>query len=147
MNHFVSAVCASLILVCLSFGQSTKPKLPCDFSGELLRDAKGKVVMFSSDEMKRRAVHKVDVSDFMKQADIKGTAIVDALVGPHGQVVCIRGVIGHPIILTEIERALSSWTFESAKAGDHSVAYVGRLEFTLCDISCGDRGINMSLLK
>jgi hypothetical protein len=146
MNRFIS-VCASFVLACLSFGQSATPKLPCDYSGELLRDAKGRIVMFPSDEMKRRAVHKVDVSDAVKQFDIKVTVVVDVLIGPSGEVVCMKTPAGHPILQAQLEKALNSWTFKPAQAGDRPIAYRGLLEFALCNISCGEEGINMSLLK
>jgi len=103
--------------------------------------------MFPADDMKRRAVHKVDVSDFMKQVDIKGQFLLDVLVGPSGEVICVKTLTGHPILQVEVEKALRSWTFESAKVGGHAVAYLGRLEFTLCNISCGKEGIHMSILK
>jgi hypothetical protein len=44
--------------------------------------------------MKQRATHKVDVNGFIKQADIKGTAIIDILVGTSGEVVCAKSLIG-----------------------------------------------------
>jgi len=60
---------------------------------------------------------------------------------------CVKTLTGHPILQAEVEKALRSWTFEPAKAGDQPVAYLGRLEFTLCNISCGKEGIRMSILK
>lgn len=130
-----------------SGGQTFAPQVPCDFSGQLFQTAEGKTALYGSDEMKQRATHKVDVSDFMKQADIKGTIIVDVLVGVSGNVVCLKSLIGHPIIRREVEKALRSWTFEPAKARGQPVAYLGRLEFTLCNISCGKGGFSMTILK
>jgi Gram-negative bacterial TonB protein C-terminal len=147
MNSIAVRAYVSLLLSCLSFGQAGAPKPPCAFSGELLRDAQGNVVSFASDEMKRRATHKVDVGPFMKQIDIKGTAVLDVLVGPFGEVICVKTLTGHPILQAEVEKALHAWTFEPAKARDQPVAYLGRLEFTLCNISCGKEGIHMSILK
>jgi hypothetical protein len=147
MNRVTLHTCGSLLLAGLSFAQAASPKPSCAFSGELLRDAKGNAVRFSSDAMKRRATHKVDVSDAVKQFDMKGTVVVDVIVGPSGEVVCTKTLTGHPIIQVEVEKALHSWTFEQAKVGDRFVAYRGLLEFTLCNISCGKEGINMSLLK
>jgi hypothetical protein len=147
MSRIVSGVYASLILTCLSFAQAAAPEPPCAFPGELLHYTNGNTVRFSSDEMKRRATHKVDVSDFMKQTDIKGQILLDVLVGPSGKVMCVKALTGHPILQVEVEKALRSWTFEPTKAGGQAVAYLGRLEFTLCNISCGKEGIRMSILK
>jgi len=96
--------------------------------------------------MKRRATHKVDVSDFMKQADIKGTTIVDVLVGPSGDVVCVKTLLGHPILKLEVEKALRAWTFKP-ESMNGEVGYVGHMEFYLCNISCGDQGGSMSIVK
>jgi hypothetical protein len=147
MKRVTSHLCALSVLASVSFGQAVAPKPPCDFSGELLRDAKGKVVLFASDEMKRRVIQKVDVSDFMKRVDINGTAVVDILVGPSGEVVCVKSLTGHPILRVEVEKALRQWTFKPAEVAGKGTAYLGRLEFMLCNISCGKEGPSMTILK
>jgi len=97
--------------------------------------------------MKRRATHKVDISDVMKRTDIKGTAIVDFIVGPPGAVVCAKTLLAIPVFSSEVEKALRTWTFEPKKANGEAVAYVGRMEFYLCNISCGEQGVSMSIAK
>jgi hypothetical protein len=97
--------------------------------------------------MKQRATREVDMNGFIKQADIKGAAIVDILVGTSGEVVCVKTLIGHPIIRGSVERALRSWQFKPAELEGKPVAYLGRLEFTLCNIGCGKEGPSMTLLK
>ena len=128
-------------------GQASSPQLPCDFPGELLRTTQGKAVQYTSTEMKSRAIRKVDVSGLIRQADIKGAAVVDVLVGASGEVVCMKSRIGHPLIRVEVERALKSWTFRGAELNGRRVAYLGRLQFTLCNINCGEQGPSMTLLK
>jgi Gram-negative bacterial TonB protein C-terminal len=140
-------ICGLFSLASVAVGQTPSPKIPCDFSGELLRTRQGRIVRYTSDEMKQRATHKVDVNGFIKQADIKGTAIVDILVGTSGEVVCAKSLIGHPIIRGPVETALRSWQFKPAELEGKPVAYLGRLEFTLCNISCGKEGPSMTLLK
>ena len=142
---FVSLLLLSLSSVAL--GQTSSAGLPCKFSGELLRTPGGKAVWYTSDEMKDRATHKVELSGFIRQADIKGTAIVEVLVGTSGEVVCLKSLARHPLIRVEVEKALKSWTFKRAEVNGRPVAYLGRLEFTLCNILCGDQGPSMTLLK
>ena len=122
-------------------------KTPCDYRGELLRKSDGKIQLFTSDEMKSKATHKQDISGPIKQWDIKGTAIVDVLVAPDGHVVCTKSLIGHPLVRKSVEDALSQWKFAPAGVGYRKVAYVGRMEFTLCNISCGQSGPSMTILK
>lgn len=122
-------------------------KLPCDYSGNMLRKPTGDIIRFNSEEMKARATRKVDISDFMKRVDLKGTAIIDVLVGPSGDVVCAKTLLGHPIFSGEVEKAVHAWTFKPEKVNGEAVAYVGRMQFYLCNISCGDQGISMSIVK
>jgi Gram-negative bacterial TonB protein C-terminal len=136
-----------LSLSSMALGQTSSAGMPCKFSGELQRTPSGKAVWYTSDEMKRRATHKVELSGFIRQADIKGTAIVEVLVGTSGEVVCMKSLAKHPLIRAEVEKALKSWTFRPAEVNGRAVAYLGRLEFTLCNILCGDQGPSMTLLK
>ncbi|MGB9073068.1 MAG: energy transducer TonB [Terriglobales bacterium] len=102
---------------------------------------------FTSEEMKKRATYRVDIRSLLKQVDIKGSAIVDILVNSSGGVACVKSLVGHPMIRTEVEKALKKWTFKPAGHNGHAVAYLGEMAFLLCNISCGDRGPSMTLLK
>jgi len=147
MKPTFSLAALLLVVVSLAVGQKAPARLPCSFSGGLLQTANGKTVQFTSDEMKHRATRRVDVSDSMKQVDIKGTVITELLVGTSGNVVCVKTLNGHPIIRAEVEKALRSWTFEPATAGGQPVANLGRMQFTLCNISCGKGEFSMTIVK
>ena len=73
--------------------------------------------------------------------------MIDVLVGASGEPVCLRTLAKHPIIRAGVENALRSWTFKRAEVDGRPVAYLGRLEFTLCNIGCGDQEPSMTLLK
>ena len=135
------------VMLCgLAAGQnSIKP--PCEYGGELLRQSQHKIKLFTSDEMKARATYKQDIFGAIKQADIKGTAIVNVLVGPDGQVVCTKSLTGHPMVRASVEDALRKWKFSPAEMDGRWVAYLGRVEFTLCNISCGDSGPSMTIIN
>jgi Gram-negative bacterial TonB protein C-terminal len=122
-------------------------RAPCEYGGELLHQSQRRIRVFTSDEMKARATQKHDIQGMIKQADLKGTAIVDVLVAPDGHVVCTRSLIGHPLVRASVEDALRKWKFSPAEIDGRRVAYVGRMEFTLCNISCGDSGPSMSIIK
>lgn len=137
---------AWFVLCGLAAGQ-TSVEPPCEYGGELLRQSQHKIKLFTSDEMKARATYKQDIFGAIKQADIKGTAIVDVLVGPDGQVVCTMGRTGHPLVRASVEDALRKWKFSPAAMEGKAVAYLGRMEFTLCNISCGDSGPSMTIIN
>jgi hypothetical protein len=137
----------ALIALCgLALGQ-TKFKAPCEYAGELLHESQGRIMLVTSDEMKARATFKQDISGPIRQWDIKGTAIVDVLVAPDGHVLCTKSLTGHPMVRKSVEDALRKWKFSPAEMDGKQVAYVGRMEFTLCNISCGESGPSMTILK
>lgn len=135
-----------LLLAGVAFAQ-TEPKLPCKYDDVVLHKPDGKIALLTSDDMKSKAIHKQDISGPIKQWDIKGTTIVDVLVAPDGHVICTKSLIGHPIIRKSVEDALSKWKFTPVDVGGEKVAYVRRMEFTLCNISCGESGPSMTILK
>jgi len=97
--------------------------------------------------MKERATAKADVGRFIKQLDIRTMVLVNVLVGPSGQVVCTKSVVGLPIVIKPVETALQSWKFKPETLNGRPVAYLGWMQFTLCNTSCGESGPSMTLLK
>ena len=130
-----------------NYAQVIPHPMPCDSSLQILRNDKGEPMWLTSDQMKKRAMHKEDVSPLLKQADIKGAAVVDLLVDPSGKVACIKSLVGHPIIRAEVERALKNWTFRPTDRDGKAIAYLGEITFSFCNISCGDVGPSMTVLK
>jgi hypothetical protein len=128
---FLSAL---LLIASFAQGQASSPKLPCDFSGDLLHTGQGQVVLFTSDEMKKRATRKVDFdAPYLEMAHFQGTIIVDVLVGGTGEVVCIKNLSGLGLIRKPVEAALRSWKFKPEKQNGKPVAYLGQLDFMLCN--------------
>jgi hypothetical protein len=144
---FVCCIAVLMSFSTLAVAQSMPHPLPCDFSGKLLQNQDGEALWFTSDQMKKRATRKVDISPLLKQADIKGTAVVDIIVSPSGAVVCVKSLFGHPMIRLEVEKALKNWTFTPASMEGKPVAYLGQMEFGFCNLSCGTEGPSMTLLK
>lgn len=124
-----------------------RPHLPCEYSGTVSRKYPNTALALRSDAMKQRATKKVDISGPAKQADIRGTVIVEVLVGPDGNVVCAKGVYGHPMLLSAVEDAVRLWKFKPITQNKAPIAYVGQIDFTLCNIGCGPQETSMTLLK
>jgi len=140
-------VAVTMFLCFAAVGQTRKTALPCEYSGALLRDSAGAIVQKKSDEMKARATHKQDVAAATKRIDAKGTVLVDVIVDTEGNVFCTKALVGHPILAKPIQEALRHWTFAPAEVNGKRIGYTGLLQFTLCNISCGDAGYSMSILK
>jgi hypothetical protein len=136
-----------MFLCSAAAGQTKKTALPCEYSGPLLRDSSGAIVKEKSDEMRAGATHKHDVDAATKQIDAKGTVLVDVIVDTEGHVFCAKVLVGHPILAKPIQEALRHWTFAPAEVNGKRIGYTGLLQFTLCNISCGETGYSMSILK
>jgi hypothetical protein len=130
-----------------SFGTKERPHLQCEYSGTVSRKYPNTAFSMSSDVMKQRATKRVDLSGPAKQRDIRGIVAVDVLVGTDGSVVCAHGSYGHPVLLKDVEEAVRQWRFKPLKEHNVPVAYVGRLDFALCNVGCGEAGSSMTLLK
>ena len=140
-------LCALLTFASFASGQAPSPKLPCEFSGDLLRESTGKLILFSSDEMKQRATHKVDLTGFIKQMDFRSTMIVEILVGISGEVVCTKTLSGISLARKPVEDALRSWKFKPTMQDGKPIAYLGQLDFILCNSYCEEKDRGVTLLK
>jgi len=136
-----------LVLSGVSFGTKERPHLPCEYSGTVSHKYPNTAFSMSSDAMKQRATKRVDFSGAAKQLDIRGIVAVDVLVDTDGSVVCVHGFYGHPMLLKDVEEAVRQWTFKPLKENSVPVAYVGKLDFALCNTGCGQSGSSMTLLK
>ncbi len=146
--RLIPFLCALPLIASFARGQASSPKLPCDFSGELLRNQQGQVAILTSDEMKKRATHKVDLdAPLLKQLDFRSTVIVEVLVGTSGEVVCAKSLAGMPMTRWPVEKALRSWTFKPRNQEGKPVAYLGQVDFMLCNTRCGEEPFCVTLLK
>jgi hypothetical protein len=145
--HPILVLCSLFILNFVVLAQVPSPKLPCDFSGQLLRDAHGRIERFTPEEMKKRATAKADVNGFIMQLDISTVVLVNVLVNRSGQVVCAKSLSGMLGVRKPVETALQSWRFKPAMFNGRPVAYLGLMRFALCNMGCGEEEPSNSLLK
>lgn len=140
-------LCALLTFTSIARGQAPSPKLPCEFNGDLLRTDTGQLVLFSSDEMSRRATHKVDLVGFIKRLDFRSSMIVEVLVGTNGDVFCTKTLSGFQLARKPVEDALRLWKFKPAMQDGKAIAYLGQLDFILCNLGCKENDWGVTLLK
>jgi hypothetical protein len=145
--RIIFSLCALLLFASVAQCQ-TSSKLPCDFSGNLLTTREGNIVRFNSDEMKERATRKVDLdSPLIKQLDFRSVMVVEVLVGKSGEVVCMKTISGISLARKSVEAALKEWKFKPEKLDGKPVAYLGQLNFVLCNLDCGKEAFGVTLLK
>lgn len=137
-----------VILVALTAsGQAPHAELPCAFDHSLLRDLRGNIVQYTSDEMKERATFKEDLNGFIKQLDFRSVMVLKLLVSESGKVVCVKTISGIPTARKPTEEAVRHWKFRVATTAGKPVSYMGWLEFKLCNTSCGSDEYGVTLLK
>lgn len=122
-------------------------QLPCEFKGDVLQSA-GKPLWLTSEEMKRRALQKVDVGPLAKNADINAIVIASVIVDNAGSVQCLKILNPkHPLIVAPTIEALKQWRFKPMEQKGKPVAYVGWLQFQFCRIGCPEGKSSVTLLE
>jgi len=97
--------------------------------------------------MKLRATSKEDLNGFIKQVDFKSTMVLKLLISTSGEVVCVKTISGIPMARKPTEDAVRKWKFKVATMNGKPVSYIGWLNFTLCNTSCGSEEFGVTLLK
>jgi hypothetical protein len=97
--------------------------------------------------MKERATHKVDLNSPLKKLDFRSVMVVEVLVGKSGEVVCLKTISGSSLARKPVEAALQEWKFKPEKLNGKPVAYLGQLNFLLCNLDCGKEAFGVTLLK
>ena len=73
--------------------------------------------------------------------------VVEVLVGTSGEVVCMKTISGIPFARKPVEAALQEWKFKPEMLDGKPVAYLGQLNFLLCNLDCGKEAFGVTLLK
>ena len=104
--------------------------LPCETNARLLKDNNGKPVWIGAQDMKNRAVYKVDpyLDPHFKSAS---TLFADLLVNEDGEVACAKIHNGHPVLRDLVLQAAAKWKFQPMTEDGRKVSFLGRLLFTL----------------
>lgn len=147
MSKLLLLVCGFGLSASMCIAQRSPLKLPCPFSGDILRASDGGFAVLTSDDMKHKALHRVEISASAKQWDVKGTVIVEVLVGGDQSVLCVKPISGPMQLLAPVADAVRSWHFMGILVDGKKVAYFGRMEFRLCNILCGDAGPSMTIAE
>jgi outer membrane biosynthesis protein TonB len=94
----------------------------------LLKSANGRLIKFSSDEMKKLAIEKVKPK-YPSSCRCLGKVTAECVVDLNGKVICVRVVSGHPLLRGAIVEAARLWRFATFKKDGKPVAVYGQLDF------------------
>jgi TonB family protein len=70
-----------------------------------------------------------------KQVRIHGVVSVRILVDPHGNVICVKLIKGHPLMIGAAIEAASKWSFRPMTERGRPVSFFGRLVFQYSTIA------------
>jgi hypothetical protein len=135
-NHRIGLLGIILLTVgaiCLT--AQSNPKRPsesnwtCIKGKDFLRDRYGKAVWLDSRELQRRARKKTSpqAPGTLGRNNLRGTVILQVLVGKDGAVECARAIKGHPVAITPAITAIQDWVFEPYTVDDEPHAVLGEI--------------------
>jgi hypothetical protein len=133
---------AFLLLLCLLFAgpalssaQDTSVERIMDMTEKcgahprLFRDRVGKVVWFSPEQLQSLIVATVPLEKpTIPRQKYVGQVSMHILVSTRGNVVCMWGGAGHPVMLSPAFRAVHEWRFKPLVSDGKPAEYVGTLK-------------------
>ena len=125
----ISVLFVMLAALCF-FGINTihsqKEEPPCNKCIEQLRDKKGELVLFVSDELEKYAIHCV-TPELPNNAHINRIAVIDVLTDQDGNVVCASSGKENSVEVFA-ENAVRQWKFKPVIVDGKPVALWGKIE-------------------
>lgn len=102
---------------------------PCGGDPDLLRDHNGKEVWIESSQTESLAVTRPTPAIPSSMRIVNALVTVDILIDKNGNVKCVRGTSGHPLLQREAVKTAWKWTFRPYTKKGKPVAVFGKLEF------------------
>lgn len=102
----------------------------CGNHPNLLRDASGQLKWLTSEELRKTAVILVEADPVPLPGGMIYSGFVTArvMVSATGEVVCMWGASGHPVMIPAAVRAIHQWKFKPRVVGGKRVEFVGLLK-------------------
>ena len=98
---------------------------------DILRNRSGKVVWFTSEELKKMAIKQPqpEVPSGLAGFHIAGYVSFRILVDRNGEIGCIWDQVGNPAFAKAANEALQDWTFKPMVLNGKPVEFVGTVKF------------------
>ncbi len=136
-------ILVSLILQLIAVASGPDLAPPCKADIPLLRGADRRALWLTTPQLLEQATHceapKV-LPLVGEEARIQGTVTLSILVGQHGEISCVKGVSGHPLLLRAALDAARKWKFKPMIEDGKSVGFYGALEFHFSTDNTGAQG-------
>lgn len=121
-------ICCVLLLAFTASSQTLQQQ--CGSHPNLLRDNSGELKWLTPDEMQNRATKVVDSTPVQTPngAVIEGVVAARVMISASGDVVCLWGVSGNPMMISAGVTALRQWRFKPMTLNGKPVEYVGQVK-------------------
>jgi len=111
----------------------------CGSHPSLLRDESGSPVWFSSTQLQGMALKPAMPEPVhIRGLSFNGVVKINILVSTYGDVICIWGVRGHPLMLASAVKAAHDWKFKPKIENRKPMEFVGTLELPVSANGDGD---------
>jgi hypothetical protein len=135
MKTFLLLLCLLCVGSVLSSAQTTSAEKIIDMTEKcgahptLLRDRAGKLVWFSPEQLQSRIVATVPLEKpVIPRQKYIGQVSMHVIVNTKGNVICMWGAAGHPVMLSPAFRAVHEWRFKPMVSDGQPAEYVGTLK-------------------
>jgi outer membrane biosynthesis protein TonB len=97
----------------------------------MLRDRSGRVVWFTSEQLKKMAVKQPEPETPSRLAgfQIAGYVSFKILVDQNGEISCVWDQVGNPVFSKAANEALQYWIFKPMLVNGKPVEFVGTMKF------------------
>lgn len=103
----------------------------CGEHPDILRDRSGKIVWFTPEKLKERAIKQVEpeTPSMMEGFHFQGDVSFKVLIDKNGEIGCIWERTGHPMFAKAANEALQYWRFKPMMVNGRPVEFVGTMKF------------------
>lgn len=124
----MSLVWSTLLLSSLAMCQDVQQQ--CGHHPNVLRDASGQLKWFTSEDLNNAALVSVKPDPVPLPGGMvySGFVTTKIMVGSTGDIVCMWGASGHPVMIPSAVRAIHQWKFKPMVVGGKRVEFVGMLK-------------------
>lgn len=109
----------------------------CGVHPNLLRNGSGEPKMFSPEQLQSMATQKVQPEPVPLPSGsyYAGFVAANLMVDTRGDVICIWGAAGNPVMIPAAIRAMHGWKFKPMLVGTKPVKFVGRLRVPVLSVA------------
>jgi tRNA U34 5-methylaminomethyl-2-thiouridine-forming methyltransferase MnmC len=98
----------------------------------LMRDTAGKLLWFSPEQLEERVTKKVTPETLSIEGfKYQGVVSLKVMIGTTGDVICMWGAAGHPVMIPPAFKAVHEWKFKPMVHQGKPAEYLGTVRISV----------------